>query len=243
MGIGIIRGYTVPQNDAKPVFHALNPCTPVHVYRRNLPHWRQDGATYFVTFRLADSIPKRVLLTWKHEDEIWLRANGLEGPLSDAAWKAAYYSLPKQMRHSFEKRIAHRLHIELDECHGSCLLRKAVVRKTVVDAVKHFDNDRWWVGDFVVMPNHVHCLVRPILSNQLENILGSVKGFTSTKLTKQDEKIGKLWQQENYDRLVRDRNELRIWRRYIQRNPEKAGLRQSEYTYHRCRWLDDMGKA
>ena len=31
------------------------------MYQRHLPHWRQDGATYFVTFRLADSLPQSKL--------------------------------------------------------------------------------------------------------------------------------------------------------------------------------------
>ena len=32
----------------------------MRVYERNLPHWRQEGGTYFVTFRLADSLPASV---------------------------------------------------------------------------------------------------------------------------------------------------------------------------------------
>jgi hypothetical protein len=32
----------------------------VRIYQRNLPHWRQDGCTYFVAFRLRDSIPESV---------------------------------------------------------------------------------------------------------------------------------------------------------------------------------------
>jgi hypothetical protein len=31
------------------------------VYRRNLPHRRQAGVTYFVTFHLADSLPAQKL--------------------------------------------------------------------------------------------------------------------------------------------------------------------------------------
>ena len=38
-------------------FDPFDPYRPVRVYRRNLPHWRQDGATYFVTIHCADSLP------------------------------------------------------------------------------------------------------------------------------------------------------------------------------------------
>jgi hypothetical protein len=44
-----------------PGFQGLHPDKPVTVYQRHLPHWRQDGATYFVTFRLADSLPQSKL--------------------------------------------------------------------------------------------------------------------------------------------------------------------------------------
>ena len=42
------------------------------VYRRNLPHWRQAGVTYFVTFHLADSLPIQKLAILKEEKKRWL---------------------------------------------------------------------------------------------------------------------------------------------------------------------------
>ena len=35
----------------------------------NLPHWRQECATYAVTFRQADSLPATVLNRWRRERE------------------------------------------------------------------------------------------------------------------------------------------------------------------------------
>src|SRR5258708_2385813 len=32
-----------------------------------LPHWTRDGATYTVTFRLGDSLPRQVLEAWLYE--------------------------------------------------------------------------------------------------------------------------------------------------------------------------------
>ena len=244
-------------SSGKPVFRGFNPYALMFVYRRHLPHWRQDGATYFVTFRLADSIPRPVALGWQDEDRTWLKAYGIEGDLSDPKWQAAYEALPEKTRRRFERHAGRRLHVELDKCHGSCLLRRADARETVANALKYFHGERWWVGDLVIMPNHVHGLFQPVpvgrcsapprdgdgpedrpTVHELSDILGSVKGFVSTRLTKEGLKSGKLWQQENYDRLVRDREELGLWRRYIQRNPEKAGLRGREYTYCRYEWLD-----
>ncbi len=45
---------------------------PVRIYFTNMPHWRQNGCTYFVTYRMADSIPERVLNQWEREKLHWL---------------------------------------------------------------------------------------------------------------------------------------------------------------------------
>lgn len=270
---------TQPRELEKPAFRGFDPHAPMHIDRRHLPHWRQDGATYFVTFRLGDSMPRPVLLDWEDEDRTWLRAHGIDGPLSDPKWHSVYDALPEQARELFQRHAARRLHVELDKCHGSCLLRRPEARRVLGGTLEHFNGERWWVGDFVIMPNHVHGLFQPLpvgrtsglspgiggagappygdvgrssglsvestdsaehrpTCYELSDILGSVKGFVSTRLTKLGLKTGKLWQQENYDRLVRDQAELSAWRRYIARNPEKARLDENSYTHHRCDWLD-----
>jgi hypothetical protein len=70
------------QYGLKPVLRQMNrpPFIPfdehreLRVYRRSLPHWRQDGATYFVTFRLGDSIPVNVTQAWNDERRRWIAA-------------------------------------------------------------------------------------------------------------------------------------------------------------------------
>ncbi|HMP90048.1 MAG TPA: hypothetical protein PJ991_07595 [Kiritimatiellia bacterium] len=39
----------------------LNPLVEIKFSRRNLPHWNCDDVIYWVTFRLADSLPAKVL--------------------------------------------------------------------------------------------------------------------------------------------------------------------------------------
>ncbi len=41
----------------------------------HLPHWEQDGTTCFVTFRLADSLPKEKLAQLREERDVWLAAH------------------------------------------------------------------------------------------------------------------------------------------------------------------------
>ena len=57
------------------LFSPFDPSAPVGIYGRHLPHWRQDGATYFVTFRLADAIPQTKLREWEREMADWLKKN------------------------------------------------------------------------------------------------------------------------------------------------------------------------
>ena len=234
-----VKGSLVHNKDmAEPIFRAFNPRVPMRIYRRHLPHWRQDGCTYFVTFRLADSLPRDLLLEWQEQDRRWLKARGVDWPVRQTAGPSPLDLLSEQDRQAFERRHVRRLHMELDQCHGNCPLRQPVVRSCVRDALCHFHGERWWVGDFVIMPNHIHGLWKPLPGHELETVLAATKGYISTRLTKLSVKKGKLWQQENYDRLVRDRRELSVWRRYIAENPQKARLREGQYLYHKCDWLD-----
>jgi len=213
----------------------LDRAKPVTIYRRNLPHWRQEGATYFVTFRLADSIPRSVILEWKDADRRWLEANGVNGPLSDPKWREAYVRLPEKRRREFEREAGRRLHVELDKCMGSCALGNPRIAKAVDAAMVHFHGVRLWLGDVAIMPNHVHGLIQPMPGERLETLLGSAKQYVSRRVAK---KAGSFWQQENYDRIVRDRRELGIWRKYIRDNPKK--LRGNEgCLYRRADWLDE----
>ncbi len=59
----------------KPVFQCFEIKNPTRhlVYSRNLPHLRIEGATYFITFRLADSIPKSIMEEWQDERQFRCR--------------------------------------------------------------------------------------------------------------------------------------------------------------------------
>jgi hypothetical protein len=60
---------------ASTFFNVFDPSEPVANLCGNLPHWRQEGTTYFVTFRTADSFPREKLRQWLDEREEWLRKN------------------------------------------------------------------------------------------------------------------------------------------------------------------------
>jgi len=237
----------------EPEFRPFDSEGPVRIYTRHLPHWRQQGATYFVTFRQEDSIPANVLAEWLDIRQRWFRAHNLELSSSasePARWEAAYRRIPVAVRRAFERRQARMLHEELDRCHGSCVLRHSEPRRIVADSLSYFHGQRLWMGDFVIMPNHVHALLIPLDGWELEDLLESIKKWTSRRICKwlRDEKLEEstsrmksgrraFWQQEAYDRIVRDREELLRFRRYIFQNPEHANLSPHDCSYHGAEWL------
>ena len=84
---------------------------------------------------------------------------------------------------------------------------------------------------YAVMPNHVHILITP--EENLHLILRILKGRTARFANQLLHRTGTFWQDESYDRLVRDAAEFRRTVNYIERNPVRAGLAA---TPDSCRW-------
>lgn len=214
-------------------FRGLDKASPITIYHRHMPHWRQDGVWYFVTFRLADSIPLAIMERWMEQDRIWLAAHGITEALSEEERRARYNALSQMERGAFEREKARRLLVELDQCHGSCVLRNLAAAEIVSQALLFHEGQRIECGDFVVMPNHVHWLVWPWPGEELDSILHSVKRFSAQRINSLVGRSGALWQHESHDHIVRDEDEFDGIRSYIELNPEKANLKPLEYVYHR----------
>ena len=195
--------------DARSTF--FNPNMPLDIHERNMPHWQQEGTTYFVTFRLADSIPKKKLQQWQQERDLWLKNH--QEPYSDIE-KNEYHQL-------FSEKIQD----WLDAGQGSCLLQHPDNAKIVADTLKHFDGERYTLREWVVMPNHVHALVSPHKEYPLDDILHSWKSFSAHEINKREKCTGQLWQHESYDHIVRSPEQLRHFENYIHNNPVKAGIK------------------
>ncbi len=209
-----------PRKPPAPVISVLpfvpfDPDAPVGKTGRHLPHWRQEGATYFVTFRLEDSIPKDKLVQWQTELREWLRRH--PEPRT-----------PEQEM-EYAELFAERFHRWLDDGLGECWLKRPEISAIVEEALRCFDGRRYWLGHFVVMPNHVHCLVRPLGEYPLSDILHSWKSFTAKQINAVLGREGRVWQDESFDNVVRDGAALEKFSGYVQENPGKAKLREGEF--------------
>ncbi|MGH7872393.1 MAG: DEAD/DEAH box helicase family protein, partial [Candidatus Binatia bacterium] len=158
------------RRDAAATLNYFDPNEPVAFLTGDLPHWRQDGATYFVTFRLADSLPQEKLAEWRTDREQWLA--GHPEP-HDAATRKEYY-----------EKFPQRLQQWLDAGSGSCILALPEVKELVENSLRHFDGKRYRLDEFAVAPNHVHVLISPLAEQQLSEILHSWKSFTAHEILK-----------------------------------------------------------
>ena len=76
---------------------------------------------------------------------------------------------------------------------------------------------------WVIMPHHVHLLLTPQAS--VSKLPGSLKAATAKRANLLFQRSGQpFWQDESYDRLVRDGDEYRRIQRYIEGNPVTALL-------------------
>lgn len=215
---------------ADPPFSFLDPTRKIEITQRNLPHWEQSGACYFITFRTIDSLPATLVGLWQHDRQVWLRQHGIDPNNED--WQLELQHLSEVQQHEFHQTFSKRFHECLDDGHGECLLRQPPVAAIVANSFHHFDGERYCLGDFVVMPNHVHVLVR-LFGEQgaLQQQCRSWKKFTATEINRLMGRHGHFWQTESYDHLVRDAAQLAKFQRYIAANPAKARLRPGEYVH------------
>lgn len=86
---------------------------------------------------------------------------------------------------------------------------------------------------FVVMPDDVHVILKPLYGKSLSEIMKNLKGSTAYQLNKRLNRSGKFWQAENFDHLIRDAEGLRDKWEYIKDNPVKSRLvrRAEDYPY------------
>jgi REP element-mobilizing transposase RayT len=182
--------------------------------RGALPHLKREGASYFVTFRLAGTLPREVLLRLKSEREaVMQQAFAQNRPLT---WQEQ-----KQLFHWYSERVdAH-----LDAGHGECWLKQPAVAELVAGALRFFEGQRYRLHAWVVMPNHVHVVVHPEPPYTLSAILKSWKGYTALQANRLlNRTCITFWQSESYDHCCRDDRDRAECCAYTIRNPVSARL-------------------
>ena len=192
---------------------------PELIYRRNLPHIQPPGGTFFVTFRLAGSIPADALAMLHAETERIL-AELERLPASPERAERLYLE---------ERRFFGKWDAVLDQGKGPDWLRNPEIAKLVADAMHFFDGKRYDLLVYCIMSNHVHVVFTPLQKTEdayfsLAQIMHTMKGYPAGRANRLLGRSGAFWLHESYDHFVRSEAELERIIAYVVNNPVKAGL-------------------
>lgn len=179
--------------------------------RGYMPHCDYPGLIQFVTFRLVDSMPAARRGEWEHLLSI------------------------EDIR---EKRA--KLEEYLDRGVGECVLREGRIAVLVEDAFLFFQNQRYELLAWCVMPNHFHVLVL-VWQTPLAKLIQSWKSFIAGEANATLGRTGQLWEPEYWDTFMRDEEQERKAIKYIENNPVKAKLCRTpqEWTFSSARFRDE----
>lgn len=189
-------------------------------YKRHLPHFQPPGASLFVTFRLADSIPKVVLERLKREAEA--RERILKETPDPSERDRLLYEESKRQFGRFDET--------LDKVTtGPFWLRQPEIAAILVEALHYRHGKVYDLDAFCIMSNHAHVVFAPLEKEEgdwyaLQKIMHSLKRNTARKANLLLGREGAFWQDESYDHVIRDRQEWERIVNYVLNNPVKAGL-------------------
>ena len=167
--------------------------------RGYLPHFDGGEILQFVTFHLSDALPPKIIERWRLE-----------------------FENEKDVKAQIE--IYQRIENYADKGYGECRLKIEAVAAQAQESLLHFDTVRYKLIAWVIMPNHVHFLLKPINNHSLSEIIKKYKSFTAHEINKILRRQGQFWQEDYFDRYIRNYEHYEKTVSYIENNPVKAGL-------------------
>lgn len=175
-----------------------NPTGPKGLYKSNyLPHFDGGGIAQFVTYRLAGSLPKRVLNFYKQQLE------------RDLISEVEYHELIDKY---------------LDSGKGPDFLKRPEIARMVEENLLRFHMLKYQLYAWVIMSNHVHLLFTPINGFSLASIIHSIKSYTSSEANKMLDRVGRFWARDYFDRYNRNEEHFHSTIDYINQNPSKLAF-------------------
>ena len=200
-------------------------------YKRNLPHYQPGNADYFVTFRLANSLPKKVIDNLKNEYSILINETEKINNLSKR--KRAILRNGKQYFRKFDNLLD-------GSQTGPLWLKEEPIANIIYESIIYRDKKKYDLHCFTIMPNHVHVVFsiedvnvgriadstarNSVSSYGVTKILQDLKKYTASESNKILKRSGQFWCNESYDHIIRNSVEYRNVINYVINNPVKAGL-------------------
>ena len=201
--------------------------------KRHRPHIHPPDSIIFVTYRLAGSIPKAVVRTYKAKKD----------------WLAQVEEFNRAWFVKFED-VLHKAQT------GPMWMKNEHVADSVASSLQKLDSDAYRLDAYSVMSNHVHAVFKPFLSERelregfdesghlifiskhpgLSRIMQSLKGGSSRECNRILSRAGQFWEHESFDHVIRE-GKFYATIRYVLNNPVKAGLVRHwrEWRWNYCR--------
>ncbi len=114
------------------------------------------------------------------------------------------------------------------------------VRAIALNCCLHDDGIKMKVYCAVVMPDHVHIIFTPLVNSggnkiySLAEIMGGIKGASAQKINLHLRRLGRVWQTESFDHVLRSSESLDAKVAYVLENPVRKGLVEKWQDY---RWI------
>ena len=181
----------------------------------DLPHWHQSHRLQFLTWCLGDALPIKAMLRLRRERIRWINAHPPPHTPEENVWY-------------FDRFIA-RPHRWLALGRGESIFRNPEYADLLASVLLFHEGTKCRMDAFVIMPNHVHCLVQLIGDTTLSQLLHSWRSYSAQQINRRRGHRGNLWSGDFWDRCIRSPAHYWKVRTYIQENPVKARLPESHY--------------
>ncbi len=162
-----------------------------------LPHCDYPGLAQSVSFRLFDSVPASVIEQWVRE----------------LTFKSERMKL-----------LQKRMEQYIDAGYGACFLAEPSIASLVENSLLHFNEQRYELLAWCIMPNHVHVLLAQLPGFPISKIVHSWKSYSSKLANLQLKRQGIFWARDYFDQFMKSSRQFESTITYIEQNPVKAGL-------------------
>lgn len=176
-----------------------------------MPHWQPAETDFFITYRLAGSLPVSKIIGIKEQY---------------SKLKSLSQSLSKEKQDELNENYFAEFNELLDRnLNEPYWLREKQIGKIVLDSLLFNHNMNYFLWCACVMPNHVHVLLSTLKkAPSLDVILQNHKKFTALHCNRLVGRNGQFWERESYDRIIRNDKHFNSTVHYILNNPVKAGF-------------------
>jgi REP element-mobilizing transposase RayT len=156
-----------------------------------------------VTIRLYDAVPDALIESWKME----------------LSWTEKTSTLTTRSR-----VLRKRIDAYQDAGYGACWLSDPRIAELVESSLLRFDQERYRLLSWCIMPNHLHAIIERWDGFPLNAVLHSWKSYIAHEANRVLNRSGRFWFREYYDRFIRNEQHYADAVEYVESNPVKAKL-------------------